>query len=114
MRAAQGERGAGAEFLPAALRGREKGPGAAEAAFNFGDLTGFVQDRLQAGSTGLYAEYEALTERHLFEQVLRHTGGNQSQAAKVLGITRGTLRSRLAALGISVERPGAVEAAPLE
>jgi two-component system, NtrC family, nitrogen regulation response regulator GlnG len=93
------------EFLPASVRGREKGPGAAEPAFDFGDLTGFVQGRLQAGSTDLYSEHQALTERHLFEQVLRHTGGNQSQAAKVLGITRGTLRSRLAALGIPAERP---------
>src|SRR5947209_19436392 len=39
------------EFLPPALRGREKGAGAAEAAFDFGDLTGFVHDRLEAGST---------------------------------------------------------------
>jgi two-component system nitrogen regulation response regulator GlnG len=97
------------EFLPAALRGREDGPGA-EAAFDFGDLTGFVQDRLRAGTTALYAEFQALTERHLFTEVLRHTGGNQSQAAKALGITRGTLRARLAALGIQVERPSTAEA----
>jgi nitrogen regulation protein NR(I) len=101
------------EFLPAALRGREKGPGAAES-FDFGGLTGFVQDRLQAGSTDLYAEHQALTERHLFTQVLRHTGGNQSQAAKVLGITRGTLRARLTALGIAVERPAPADGDPSE
>ena len=47
-------------------------------------------------------------------QVLRHTGGNQSQAARVLGITRGTLRARLTALGIPVERPSPAEAAPAE
>ena len=93
------------EFLPAAVRGAGEGAGAAEAAFDFGGLTGFVQDQLQAGSTDLYAEYQALTERHLFAQVLRHTGGNLSQAARLLGITRGTLRARLAALGIPVERP---------
>jgi two-component system nitrogen regulation response regulator GlnG len=98
------------EFLPPALREQEKGPGATETALDFGDLTGFVQDRLQAGSTALYAEYQALTERHLFTEVLRHTGGNQSQAAKVLGITRGTLRARLSALGIAVERPSPAEA----
>ncbi len=102
------------EFLPPALRGREQGSGGAEAAFDFGDLTEFVQDRLQAGSTALYAEYQALTERHLITQVLRHTGGNQSQAAKVLGITRGTLRTRLTALGIPVERPSPAEASSPE
>jgi nitrogen regulation protein NR(I) len=93
------------EFFPPVLRGQVKGAGASEAAFDFGDLTGFVEGRLQAGTTGLYAEYQALTERLLFTQVLRHTGGNQSQAAKLLGITRGTLRARLAALGVPVERP---------
>ena len=62
---------------------------------------GFVHERLQAGSTDLYAEYQALTERHLLTRVLRHTGGNQSQAAKVLGINRGTLRARLRVLGIA-------------
>jgi two-component system nitrogen regulation response regulator GlnG len=88
------------EFLPPAVRGRD----AAAAGFDFGGLTAFIQDRLRAGTTSLHADYQALTERHLFAQVLRHAGGNQSQAAKALGITRGTLRARLTALGITVER----------
>jgi DNA-binding protein Fis len=35
--------------------------------------------------------------------VLAHTGGNLTQAAKVLGINRGTLRARLEDLGIREE-----------
>ncbi|HEY2838530.1 MAG TPA: helix-turn-helix domain-containing protein [Pirellulales bacterium] len=42
-------------------------------------------------------------------EVLRHTGGNLSQAARVLGITRATLRTKLNALGIPVERPATRE-----
>jgi two-component system, NtrC family, response regulator AtoC len=36
--------------------------------------------------------------------VLRHTGGNQLQAARILGITRGSLRTKIRALGISIAR----------
>ena len=36
--------------------------------------------------------------------VLRHTGGNMTQAVRVLGITRGTLRTKLAALGLAADR----------
>ncbi len=58
------------------------------------ELEAFINERLRAGSTALYAEAVAFTERILLTNVLRHTGGNQSQAAKILSITRGTLRAR--------------------
>lgn len=97
--------GAGAvllpDFLPASLRGQAS-PADDEAAA--GSLTAFVQEQLRAGTTTLYGDFQAMTERLLFTEVLRHTGGNQSQAARLLGITRGTLRTRLAALGISIDR----------
>ena len=44
-------------------------------------------------------------ESALLSTVLSHTGGNKQRAAKILGITRGTLRNKLAALGISAEAP---------
>ncbi len=34
-------------------------------------------------------------EEPLFKAVMEHTGGNQSQAAEILGINRGTLRKKL-------------------
>ncbi len=37
-------------------------------------------------------------------KVLQHTGGNQLQAAKMLGITRGSLRNKLRELGITINR----------
>ena len=72
------------EFLPTSVRTESVEP-----AFDFGGLTAFVEDRLKANATALYAEYLALTDRHLLTLVLRHTEGNLSRAAQVLGITRG-------------------------
>ena len=44
---------------------------------------------------GLYAMVMAEVEAPLFEAVMNHTGGNQSNAAEMLGINRGTLRKKL-------------------
>ena len=64
----------------------------------------FLQERLRAGSTRLFAEVQELVERHLLTRLLRHTRGNQLRAAQILGITRGKLRSRLRSLGIPAGR----------
>ncbi len=63
-----------------------------------------IQERIEAGTQALYAETLALMERQLLTLVLRHTQGNQLQAAKILGITRGSLRTKIRALGIVIER----------
>jgi len=68
------------------------------------ELEQFVERRLQTGSEQLYDEWLALAERQLLTQVLRHTNGNQSQAAKILGLHRSTLRAKIASLGISIGR----------
>jgi two-component system, NtrC family, nitrogen regulation response regulator GlnG len=67
-------------------------------------LDAFVEQRLRAGSESLYAESLSFMERHLLTRVLRHTQGNQSRAAKVLGITRGSLRSKIRLLGITINQ----------
>jgi len=67
-------------------------------------LSEFIRSRLRAGSTDLFAESIERLERALLPAVLEHTGGNQSTAAKILGITRGSLRTKLRALGISVSQ----------
>jgi two-component system nitrogen regulation response regulator GlnG len=90
------------EFLPESVRnqgtkGKETGPG--------GVLSeSFVSERLQMGSQNLYAEALELMERTLIVKVLEHTQGNQLQAAKILGITRGSLRFKIRALGITIGR----------
>lgn len=45
--------------------------------------------------TDLYRMVLEEVEKPLFEHVLNYSGGNQSLAAKVLGINRGTLRKKL-------------------
>ena len=40
-------------------------------------------------------------ERPMLERVMNHTGGNQSKAAKLLGISRSTLRKKLEYYGVS-------------
>ncbi len=50
----------------------------------------------------LYQSLMAQVEPPLIEETLRFTGGNQSRAAKILGITRNTLRERIQRYQISV------------
>jgi DNA-binding NtrC family response regulator len=64
----------------------------------------FIDERLAAGSTDIYAEALEQMERRLFAKVLDVTSGNQSKTAEVLGITRGKVRDRIAAFGILLER----------
>ena len=67
-------------------------------------LIPFVDSRIREGSTSLYAEALEQMERRLFTQVLEATGGNQSRAAEILGITRGKVRDRIASFGIHVDK----------
>jgi two-component system nitrogen regulation response regulator GlnG len=94
------------EFLPATIRsvGRSEGEASAGEPLSTEDLSRFIDARIEEGSSDLYAEWLRLTDKHLFAQVLRHTGSNLSQAARILGINRATLRARLAQLGIAISR----------
>jgi two-component system nitrogen regulation response regulator GlnG len=99
------------EFLPAEVR---KPAGETEAAAAGADhpmhgLDSYIQERLRAGTTSLYADSVACLERILLDRVLHHTGGNQSQAALILGITRGSLRNKLREHGIRVTQSISLE-----
>ena len=55
------------------------------------------------GSTepdNLYRTLLSEIEPPLLEETLRHTNGNQTRAARILGITRNTLRSKLRQYGL--------------
>jgi len=67
------------------------------------DWDGFVGERIKAGSDSLYAEALTLMEREVLIRVLRHFRGNQVQTARILGITRGSLRNKIRHLNISIE-----------
>ena len=94
------------DFLPSAVR--SAGPDAEST--RDGDssrpqtLEAFIDERIAAGSTDLYAETLAYVEQIMLTRVLRHTGANQSTAAKMLGITRGSLRNKIRTLGIRIDQ----------
>jgi two-component system nitrogen regulation response regulator GlnG len=90
------------DFLPLQVRK----PASAQAtdtnnAFNWDD---FVAGRIAANTENLYAESLERMEREVLIRVLKHTAGNQLQAARILGITRGSLRNKIRTHGISIAR----------
>jgi DNA-binding NtrC family response regulator len=93
-------------FLPAAVRdGTNNGSGEPHAQpGEVAALENFIDSRIQAHSTDLYAEMLAYVERIVLTRVLRHTNANQSTAAKLLGITRGSLRNKIRTLGIRIDQ----------
>ena len=94
------------EFLPEEVRSADKvkaGPAAADSEAGLPhDLAHFLDGRLAAGSENVYAEALEFLDRYVVTRVLQATGGNQSKAAKLLGITRGSLRNKTHALGIKI------------
>lgn len=77
-------------------------------AFN---VDAFIEQRLREDTTNLYDEVVEQLERRLFAKVLEVSGGNQSKAAEILGITRGKVRDRIAAFGIQLDRTVSVPGA---
>ncbi|REK18782.1 MAG: sigma-54-dependent Fis family transcriptional regulator [Planctomycetota bacterium] len=76
------------------------------------DLAAYIEQRIESDSQDLYAESLDLMERYLLTRVLRETGGNQSLAAKMLGITRGSLRNKIRALQLSIDQVVTVAKVP--
>src|SRR5262249_25955555 len=89
-------------FLPESVRtppepavGLE--PGAQDFSFE-----AFILRRLEEGASTLSAEAHQHLDRLLLRLALRHTRGNQVQAARVLGISRQTLRAKVRGLGVDL------------
>ena len=55
----------------------------------------YLEDMGHSQPESLYRTLMAQVEPPLIEEVLRYTQGNQSKTAKILGMTRNTLRSKL-------------------
>ncbi len=68
------------------------------------DLVRFVQKRISSETDHLYDDAIAELDRSLITLVLRHTQGNQAAAAKILGMTRTSLRKKIVATHIDVSR----------
>ncbi|QDT16855.1 sigma-54-dependent transcriptional regulator [Alienimonas californiensis] len=68
------------------------------------DLRPLLDAALAENSEDIYADSLELMERYVVTRILDRTGGNQSRAAKLLGITRGSLRNKIRGLGITIEQ----------
>jgi two-component system nitrogen regulation response regulator GlnG len=91
------------DFLPASLL--KQNPSAeSPSAEETRPLLQFIDEQLTGGTENLYEQSLRRMERLLLTRVLLHTHGNQVQASKILGITRGSLRNKLRELGISIAR----------
>jgi two-component system nitrogen regulation response regulator GlnG len=90
-------------FLPALLG---EAPAALPSQSAPGGATFEVSLRLPLDSRSgdLYGETHLEVDRVLLPRVLEHTRGNQQQAARLLGISRDTLRRRLRELGLQITR----------
>lgn len=58
-------------------------------------VTQFLDDMGSTPPKDLHERIMSEAERPLIEAVLKHTDGNQSRAAEILGMTRATLRKRI-------------------
>ncbi|HUR55553.1 MAG TPA: sigma-54 dependent transcriptional regulator [Gemmataceae bacterium] len=92
-----------ADFLPDQVRHPNGAVAVTEIGGGF-NWDQFVGGRIAAGSENLYAEAVERMEREVLVRVLQHTEGNQLRAAKILGITRGSLRNKIRTLGISIAK----------
>ncbi len=68
---------------------------------NRGDVQRHVEALLRDGSSDIYRTVLQEVDRAILVTVLAHVRGNQVHASDLLGISRTTLRGKLAALGIS-------------
>jgi nitrogen regulation protein NR(I) len=68
------------------------------------DVAALVTELLQANQSDVYDKICAAVDRTVIETVLRHVKGNQLRASEILGISRTTLRVKLRALGLAIEK----------
>jgi two-component system nitrogen regulation response regulator GlnG len=93
-----------ADFLAEDIRHGAVDKSANANSSSFAGWDEFIQRRIDGGSEDLYADALAQMERSLITRVLEHTAGNQSQAAKILGITRGSVRNKIRTFGITIDQ----------
>jgi DNA-binding NtrC family response regulator len=65
-------------------------------------ITQLIDERLAEKPDDLYAEMLTWMETNLLTRVLQYADGNQSEAARILGITRGSLRNKIRTHNISI------------
>jgi nitrogen regulation protein NR(I) len=97
------------DCLPETLRaGRISPPNAPESTTAIAPSENTVvlltRELLQRGETDIYRTVHNEVDRILLDELLANVGGNQLEAAALLGISRTTLRMKLRSLGLSIEK----------
>ena len=94
-----------ADCLPDAVRPAIDPPqGASPSGDEALDVGGYIDGLLSQGQPDVYHAVHSAVDRVLLEKVLEHVDGNQVEASELLGVSRNTLRSKLKALGLTVEK----------
>jgi DNA-binding NtrC family response regulator len=94
------------EFLPLEFQQENSSDGATPSDFGPVDddmwraLGDFVEAALESRQVDVYRQALARLDRLLIGQAMKHSGGLQSRAAELLGISRPTLRAKLRSLAV--------------
>ena len=91
-------------FLPEKLLGSPEPAATTETSDVFSRLEARIRQGLDHGGEDLYQEAHLELDRFLVQLVLRATDGNQVQTARVLGISRQTLRFKIRELGLTITK----------
>ncbi len=95
-------------FLPESIRGNFVSAAPTQTSSNQvaadDGLLKFIRERVAAGTDRLYDEVLEGIERTLLPEVLHMVDGNVSRASAILGMSRSTLRIKLGALDINIDR----------
>jgi two-component system, NtrC family, nitrogen regulation response regulator GlnG len=91
-----------AEFLPAEFR--SAAPAAMPEEGRPLDLDAAIESALRNAPGRAYQAVLDAVDRALLSRALRETHGHQAKASELLGLNRTTLRTRLRALGMSVDK----------
>ena len=94
-------------FLPDSVRGPAPTVAPSKSMAEGGsedELIRFIHERIRTGTESLYDDVIQRVERTLLTELLHQVEGNISRASTILGISRSTLRIKLAALGINLDR----------
>jgi two-component system nitrogen regulation response regulator GlnG len=67
-------------------------------------VAALVAALLRAGEPDIYRKVSLAVDRVVLDVTLRHVKGNQVQASELLGISRNTLRAKLRALDLAIEK----------
>lgn len=89
--------------MPSEPRAKTRTEDSTQAPPAYSDFESTVESLVGSDANDIYATVLEYVERCLLSRVLERTGGNQSAAARRLGITRGSLRFKMRQLGISVD-----------